>query len=164
MDYEVEIGFVLLEDLYLDYMKNDMAPGEFIESISIPRRDPNLVLRCYKLSKRFDQDISAVCATFALRLDDGSVAELRIALGGMAAIPKRAVITEKFLLGKAWDESTVRDAMAKLGEDFTPLSDMRASAGYRGRATANLLYRFYLQTRGDGALADADVDVFRVSA
>jgi xanthine dehydrogenase small subunit len=153
-----------LQDLYLDYMKNAMQVGEFIESIVIPPRDAGLQLRCYKLSKRFDQDISAVCAVFALRLDGDRVGEVRIGLGGMAAIPKRALQTEKWLSGKTWDESAVRSAMQMLGEEFTPLSDMRASAGYRSRATANLLYRFFLETRPGQPLASAAVNVFAVSA
>jgi xanthine dehydrogenase small subunit len=153
-----------LQDLYLDYMKNAMQVGEFIESIVIPPRDAGLQLRCYKLSKRFDQDISAVCAVFALRLDGDRVGEVRIGLGGMAAIPKRALQTEKWLGGKTWDESAVRSAMQMLGEEFTPLSDMRASAGYRSRATANLLYRFFLETRPGQPLASAAVNVFAVSA
>lgn len=152
-----------LEDLYLDYMKNVLQPGEFIEAIEMPARDEQLKLRCYKLSKRFDQDISAVCAAFALRLDGDTVSEIRIALGGMAAIPKRAQLTEKLLTGGNWDEVSVRAAMQKLAEDFAPLSDMRASAGYRGRATANLLYRFYLETRSQQALEPSAVNVFAVT-
>ena len=152
-----------LEDLYLDYMKNALQPGEFIEAIEIPARDEQHKLRCYKLSKRFDQDISAVCAAFALRLDGDTVSEIRIALGGMAAIPKRALLTEKLLTGGNWDESSVRAAMQKLAEDFAPLSDMRASAGYRGRATANLLYRFYLETRSQQPLEPSAVNVFAVT-
>ncbi len=136
-----------LEDLYLGYMKNAMQPGEFIEAIRLPARAADTQLRCYKLSKRFDQDISAVCMALALRLDGDKVAEVRIALGGMAAIPKRAAKTEKFLGGKTWNEDNLRQAQARLGDDFTPLSDMRASASYRARATANLLQRFYLETR-----------------
>jgi xanthine dehydrogenase small subunit len=152
-----------LEDLYLDYMKNALQPGEFIEAIEIPGRDHSLVLRCYKLSKRFDQDISAVCAAFALRLEGDSVAEIRIALGGMAAIPKRAALTEASLMGKAWDEASVTAAMQILSDDFAPMSDMRASASYRTRATANLLYRFYLETRPQQPLEAAAVNVFAVS-
>ena len=152
-----------LEDLYLDYMKNALQPGEFIEAIEIPARDEQHKLRCYKLSKRFDQDISAVCAAFALRLDGDTVSEIRIALGGMAAIPKRALLTEKLLTGGNWDESSVRTAMQKLSEEFAPLSDMRASAGYRGRATANLLYRFYLETRSQQPLEPSAVNVFAVT-
>ncbi len=153
-----------LEDLYLDYMKNALQPGEFVESIEIPARDEKLKLRCYKLCKRFDQDISAVCAGFALRLDGDTVSEIRIALGGMAAIPKRAQLAEKLLTGAKWDESSVSAAMQKLAEDFAPLSDMRASADYRSRATANLLYRFYLETRSDQPLDSEAVNVFAVSA
>jgi len=153
-----------LEDLYLDYMKNALQAGEFIESIVIPPRADALLLRCYKLSKRYDQDISAVCAAIALRLDGEKVSEIRIALGGMAAIPKRALQTEQALLGKDWDESTVRMAMNNLRNEFTPLSDMRASAGYRSRATANLLYRFYLETRPGQALEAAAVNVFAATA
>jgi len=153
-----------LEDLYLDYMKNALQAGEFIESIIIPPRADALLLRCYKLSKRYDQDISAVCAAFALRLDGERVSEIRIALGGMAATAKRALQTEQALLGKNWDESTVRTAMDDLCKEFSPLSDMRASAGYRSRATANLLYRFYLETRPGQALEAAAVNVFAVTA
>jgi xanthine dehydrogenase small subunit len=155
---------IALEDLYLDYMKNVMQAGEFIESIVIPPRDTTLQLRCYKLSKRFDQDISAVCAALALRLDGDRVSEICIALGGMAAIPKRARQTEAWLRGKAWDESTVNAAMKQLRAEFTPLSDMRASADYRSRATANLLYRFYLETSPGQALGQAEVNVFAVNA
>jgi xanthine dehydrogenase small subunit len=145
-------------------MKNVMQAGEFIESIVIPPRDTTLQLRCYKLSKRFDQDISAVCAALALRLDGDRVSEICIALGGMAAIPKRARQTEAWLRGKAWDESTVNAAMKQLRAEFTPLSDMRASADYRSRATANLLYRFYLETSPGQALGQAEVNVFAVNA
>jgi xanthine dehydrogenase small subunit len=152
-----------LEDLYIDYMKNALLPGEFIEAIEIPARDESLVLRCYKLSKRFDQDISAVCAAFVLRLEGDSVAEIRIALGGMAATPKRAALTEASLLGNKWDEAAVTAAMQKLSDDFAPMSDMRASASYRTRATANLLFRFYLETRPQQPLDASAVNVFAVS-
>ncbi len=155
---------IALEELYLDYMKNAMQQGEFIESIVIPERSEGLLLRCYKLSKRYDQDISAVCAAFALRLDGDRVSEIRIALGGMAAVPKRALQTEQLLLGRDWDESTLRAAMDSLREEFTPLSDMRASAAYRSRTSANLLYRFYLETRTAQALENTDVNVFAVTA
>jgi xanthine dehydrogenase small subunit len=152
-----------LADLYLDYMKNALLAGEFIEAIEIPVREESILLRCYKLSKRFDQDISAVCMAILLRLDGDKVTEIRIALGGMAAIPKRATLTEQLLNGGKWDESAVTAAMQKLTEDFAPLSDMRASADYRSRVTANLLYRFYLETRPDRVLAAEAVDVFAVS-
>jgi xanthine dehydrogenase small subunit len=154
---------LLLEALYLDYMKNAMQQGEFIESIIIPQRNSGLQLRCYKLCKRFDQDISAICAAFALRLDDGLVTDIRIAFGGMAAIPKRATQTEKALLGKPWQESALKLAGEALQQDFSPLSDMRASASYRSRTAANLLRRFYLETRPQSPLATESVNVFAES-
>jgi xanthine dehydrogenase small subunit len=152
-----------LADLYIDYMKNALQAGEFIEAIEIPAREEALLLRCYKLCKRFDQDISAVCMAIALRLDGDCVVDIRIALGGMAAIPQRALLTEQRLIGNKWDESAVTAAMQELSAEFAPLSDMRASADYRSRATANLLYRFYLETRPEQALDAAAVNVFAVS-
>jgi xanthine dehydrogenase small subunit len=144
-------------------MKNTLQAGEFIEAIEIPPREAGIQLRCYKLSKRFDQDISAVCMTIALRLDGDRVADIRIALGGMAAIPKRATLTEQLLIDGPWDEAAIKAAMQELSADFAPLSDMRASANYRSRATANLLYRFYLETRPQQALGVEAVNVFAVS-
>jgi len=152
-----------LEELYLDYMKNALQPGEFVEAVVIPMPQAGTQLRCYKLGKRFDQDISAVCAAFALRLDGDQVADVRIALGGMAAIPKRARQTEDYLRGEPWNEFTLVTAMQKLTADFAPLSDMRASADYRSRASANLLHRFYLETRPGDALAADAVNVFAVT-
>jgi xanthine dehydrogenase small subunit len=152
-----------LADLYLDYMKNALQAGEFIEAIEIPLREEAILLRCYKLSKRFDQDISAVCMAIAMRLDGDRVAEIRIALGGMAAIPKRAALAEACLRGETWDEAAVRNAMQQLGQDFAPLSDMRASADYRARAAANLLYRFFLETRPQQPLGAQAVNVFAVT-
>ncbi len=141
-----------LQDLYVDYQKNAMQVGEFVQSVIVPTRDNSLLLQCYKLSKRFDQDISAVCAGFALRLDGERVDNIKIAFGGLAAIPKRALETENFLNGKTWNEKTVQQGMALLKQDFQPMSDMRASATYRSQASANLLYRFYLQTSSNTAL------------
>lgn len=152
-----------LADLYLDYMKNALQAGEFIEAIEIPLREEAILLRCYKLSKRFDQDISAICMAVAMRLDGDRVAEIRIALGGMAAIPKRAALAEACLRGETWDETSVRNAMQQLGQDFAPLSDMRASADYRARAAANLLYRFFLETRPQQPLGAQAVNVFAVT-
>jgi len=141
-----------------------MRDGEFIESIIIPERKQDLLLRCYKLCKRFDQDISAICAAFALHLDDdGLVADIRIVFGGMAAIPRRAVQTEKALLGKPWDEAALQLAGEALQQDYSPLSDMRASAAYRSRTAANLLRRFYLETRPRSPLPAGSVNVFAES-
>jgi xanthine dehydrogenase small subunit len=153
-----------LADLYLDYMKNALQAGEFIEAIEIPAREEGIILRCYKLCKRYDQDISAICAAFALQLDDGKVTDIRIAMGGMAAIPKRATLAEASLRGKTWDDTVIGVAMRQLEQDFTPLSDMRASASYRARAAGNLLYRFFLETRPQQPLASHAVNVFAVTA
>jgi xanthine dehydrogenase small subunit len=153
-----------LEDLYIDYQKNAMQSGEFVQSVIIPKRDESMKVRCYKLCKRFDQDISAVCAAFALRLDGDTVASINIAFGGMAAIPKRAAQAESVLSGNSWDEATVQKAMKTLADDFSPLTDMRASAAYRQQAASNLLYRFYLETRKQDAMASEAVNVFAVQA
>jgi xanthine dehydrogenase small subunit len=166
-----------LEDLYLAYQKTAMAPGEFVATLRVPlkragtdaRADAQTDaqasapaaqqhFRTYKLSKRFDEDISAVCAAFSIGIDGGMVREARIAFGGMAATPRRAARTEAALLGRSWDEATVRAAMRVLAEDYQPLTDMRATASYRLRGAANLLYRFWLETRDD-ALPAAAVNV-----
>jgi xanthine dehydrogenase small subunit len=135
-----------LEDFFLDYGKQDRAPGEFVEAVSIPRQTDRL--RCYKLSKRFDQDISAVCGCFSIIVKDGLVQSARIALGGMAGIPKRAATVEAALLGKPWSEATIAAARAGFARDFTPLSDMRASARYRLRAAENMLTRYFHEDQG----------------
>ncbi|TDL74839.1 xanthine dehydrogenase small subunit [Palleronia sediminis] len=139
-----------LEAYFLDYGKQDRADGEFIEAIRIPRPDPNTRHAAYKISKRRDEDISSVCAAFALRIEGGRIEEARIAFGGMAATPKRATAAEAALSGREFDEAAMRDAAATLPQDFTPLSDWRASAEYRMRVAQNLFQRFWLETQ-DGA-------------
>ncbi|MCU0815164.1 MAG: FAD binding domain-containing protein [Cypionkella sp.] len=111
-----------------------------VEAVSIPDHAP--ALRCYKLSKRFDQDISAVCGAFNISVEGGRVSTARIAFGGMAGIPKRASKAEAALLGQPWEEPAIRAAMAAMAEDFTPLSDMRASSAYRLQAAQNMLMRY----------------------
>ena len=125
-----------------------MQPGEFVEKILIPLPVNGVQVECYKVSKRFDQDISAVCGAYRLVLDGGKVADIKIAYGGMAAIPKRAEQCEKTLRGKTWSEALIDEAMNALDKDFTPLSDMRSTAAYRQRICRNLLQRFYLDTTG----------------
>ena len=135
-----------LEDFFLDYGRQDRAPGEFVEAIAFPRGPDRL--RAWKLSKRFDQDISAVCGAFAIRVEEGIVASARIAFGGLAPIPKRASAVEAALAGEPWSEATVRRAMAAFEEDFAPISDMRASGEYRLAAARNMLLRCWLEERG----------------
>jgi xanthine dehydrogenase small subunit len=106
-------------------------------------------LGIYKISKRFDQDISAVCGAFALRLEDGRVAGIRVAYGGMAAVPRRAAVAEESLTGQLWNVESLPKAMAGIDASFTPLSDMRASAAYRTLVARNLLLKFYLEHPAD---------------
>jgi len=153
-----------LEDFYLGYQEKDLRPGEFVQAVRIPLRGANVRFRTYKLAKRFDQDISAVCAAFALKLDGATVTHARIAFGGMAATPKRAASAEAVLVGQPWSEANMRAAMAALAQDYAPLSDMRASSAYRMQAVQNLLRRFWFETRVDDPLPAGAVNAFAVRA
>ena len=135
-----------VEDFFVAYGKQDRRPGEFVERITVPKPVAGTRYRAYKISKRFDQDISAVMAAFQLKLDGERVIEARLAFGGMAATPKRAANAEAALVGRPWTAANVEAAMAALERDFTPLSDMRASAGYRLKVARNLLRRLHVET------------------
>ncbi|WP_156639684.1 xanthine dehydrogenase small subunit [Bosea sp. PAMC 26642] len=136
-----------LERFFLDYRKQDRQPGEFVEAVLVPKLPAGALFHVSKISKRFDEDISAVCGAFFVRLDaSGPIAEARLAYGGLAGIPKRAKAAEAALLGRPWDEAAVAAAIAALPQDFTPLSDMRASARYRLTVAGNLLRRFLIET------------------
>jgi len=135
-----------LEDFFLDYRKQDRLPGEFVEWVEVP--DQPDALACYKLSKRFDQDISAVCGCFNLAVAGGVVTAARVAFGGMAGIPARARHVEQALLGQSWAPATIHKAQAAMAQDFTPLSDMRASAAYRLEAAQAMLMRLWLERQG----------------
>ena len=137
-----------LDQFYLGYQHKDLGKGEFVQAVRIPVNNDEWHCRSYKISKRFDQDISAVCAAYSLRLKEGKVDKIRIAYGGMAAIPQRATHCETALAGKAWDESSIEQAVTALGNDFSPLTDMRASADYRLRIAGNLLRRFHHEVNG----------------
>ncbi|MEM9394359.1 MAG: xanthine dehydrogenase small subunit [Pseudomonadota bacterium] len=130
-----------IEDFFLEYGKQDRLPGEFVEAISIPRGQS--ALRVYKLSKRFDQDISAVCGAINLTVRDERIVDARIAFGGMAGTPKRAAATETALQNAEFSLEAIQHASAQMSKDFTPLSDMRASASYRLRSAQNMLLRYY---------------------
>jgi xanthine dehydrogenase small subunit len=144
-----------LEAFFLDYGKQDRQPGEFVEAVTIPAIAPDF--RVYKLSKRFDQDISAVCGGFNVTLSDGVVTEARIAFGGMAATPRRAAGVEAALTGRPWTSGTIAAALPAFAQDFTPLSDMRASARYRLEGAGGMLMRYFAETTG------ADTDIRRVA-
>ncbi len=135
-----------VEDFFIDYGRQDRRPGEFVEKIVLPGPEPGARFCCYKISKRFDQDISAVCGAFHLKIEDGRVADVRIAYGGMAAIPKRARECERALLGQSWTRATIEAGMAALGSDFSPITDWRASADYRAQVARNLLRKLFIET------------------
>lgn len=149
-----------LEDFYLGYQKNALQAGEFVAALRVPLPQAGLHFRTYKLAKRFDQDISAVCAAFAITLDGDTIRSARIAFGGMAATPKRAAKAETTLQGRPWVEATLQAAIAALAQDYAPLSDLRASDTYRMKVAQNLLRRFWLETRPDSPLPPQALNVF----
>ena len=151
---------MLLQDFYIDYMKNHLQPGEFVEAIRVPLPGPADVLRVYKLSKRYDCDISGLSAGLWLQLQGGTVEQARLAFGGLAGIVKRAAGAEAAIVGKPWNAVNVQAAMAAMDSDFSPMSDQRASASYRQRAARNLLQRLWLETRADAPLTTRDVSVW----
>ena len=147
---------VALQDYFLAYGKQDRQPGEFVTGVTIPRgRDAH---RVYKLSKRFDQDISAVCGGFDVTVTDGNVTAACIAFGGMAGVPKRAAAVEAALIGQPWNAQTIAGTLPAFAADFEPLSDMRASAAYRLEAAQNMLQRYFADLSG------VSVNVREVSA
>ena len=144
-----------LEDFYTGYRQNVLASDEVLVRITVPRPvpGPNEWLRAYKISKRFDDDISTVCLVLNLAIADGRVQRARIGAGGVAATPVRARATEAALIGQDWNPTTVQRAAQVLQSEFTPLSDMRASAAYRSALLANLLQRFWLESQGTAAVS-----------
>ena len=147
---------VALQDYFLAYGKQDRQPGEFVTGVTIPRgRDAH---RVYKLSKRFDQDISAVCGGFDVTVSDGNVTAACIAFGGMAGVPKRAAAVEAALIGQPWNAQTIAGTLPAFAADFEPLRDMRASAAYRLEAAQNMLQRYFADLSG------VSVNVREVSA
>jgi len=149
-----------LTDFYTGYLRNRLEPGEFVQAITVPLARPTEQVRAYKVSKRFDCDISAVSAGLAIALDGNVVADARLAFGGMAATVQRAAAAEAALRGRPWNQATAQAAMAALAHDFTPLSDARASAAYRLQVAQNLIQRFWLETRRDSPLSESQVNVW----
>ena len=135
---------VRLEDFFIEYGKQDRKAGEFVSALLLPKgANPNL--RCYKISKRFDQDISAVMLAANLEITDGVIDGVRLAFGGMAGIPKRASSAEAALAGNSFEIASFKKAAAALADDFTPMSDMRGSARYRLLTAQNLLVKYGLE-------------------
>ncbi|MCF4164056.1 xanthine dehydrogenase small subunit [Zavarzinia compransoris] len=140
-----------IEDFFIDYGKQDRAPGEFVEAVTIPRPAPGQIFKAYKLSKRFDQDISAVMGAFSLFVDEGRIVTARVAFGGMAGTPKRSPSAEAALTGHTLEKSAFETAMRALAIDFKPLTDMRASAAYRLKAAQNMLMRVFIEVTDEDA-------------
>jgi xanthine dehydrogenase small subunit len=137
-----------LENFYTGYRKTLLAPDEVLAWIKVPRPAAGEQLRVYKISKRYDDDISAVCLAVNLRLEDNAVTKISIGAGGVAATPVRAVRTEAALRGKPWTLEAAQQATAVLRAEFQPISDMRASAAYRSEVLGNLMQRFWLESQG----------------
>ncbi len=153
-----------LDTFYLDYMKNRLQPDEWLQTMVVPLPPAQRQVRAWKLSKRFDCDISSLFGAFALELRGERVAHVRLAFGGMAATVRLASHAQAAMLGQPWNEATLRAAQAALATDFTPLSDLRASASHRLLAAAGLLERLWLQTRAHSPLAMQDTTVWPTAA
>lgn len=141
--------FVALEDFFLDYRKTELRADEVIASVSIPKPKPEQEFRVYKISKRYDQDISTVCGAFSITREDGQVRSARIAFGGMAAIPRRAVEAEHALVGSQFDAKAVEACAAAITASFKPLSDWRGTSDYRLQVAGNLVERFWRDVAGE---------------
>ncbi len=138
-----------LEDFFIDYGRQDRAPGEIVTGVSIPARTPAQHFRALKISKRFDEDISALTGAFSLELDGRSIRSARIAFGGMAGTPKRASRTEAALIGASIDQPhDWMPAIQALDADYQPISDLRASARYRARVARSLLGKALTEIAG----------------
>ena len=139
-----KIKIIPLSSFFIDYRKTRLKAGQFIDSIRIPLFPKN-IFKAYKISKRFDDDISSVCASFNVQLINKKIKNIRIAYGGMASIPKRAKYCEKILLNSHINEQVINKAKKALEQDFRPISDMRASAKYRLIVAKNLLHKCFLE-------------------
>ena len=141
---------IAVEDFFIDYGRQDRRPGEFVESLSVPLPRDDEILFADKVSKRRDEDISSVAMALRLSLKGGRIGAVRIAYGGMAGTPRRAVSVEAALAGQPWTEATIRSVIARLSDDFQPLTDWRASAAYRMRVAGNLVLRAFHRHAGAG--------------
>lgn len=137
-----------IDEFFLDYRKTALNKGEFIKAVHIPKLGSNQAFRTYKISKRYDQDISAVIGAYKIEFNDGIVSEARIAYGGMAATPKRGLECEATLTGKPWTAGTMQLTSSMIVEDYQPISDFRASRDYRLKVAANLFERLYQDIEG----------------
>ena len=141
--------FLALEDFFLDYRKTELRADEVIASVSVPKPAEGQEFRVYKISKRYDQDISTVCAAFSIVREEGQVRSARIAFGGMAATPQRAPKAEQALVGSMFDQTAIEACASAITAQFKPLSDWRGSAEYRLQVAANLAERFWRDVAGE---------------
>ena len=137
---------ISLNDFFVGYRKTKLKKGQFIYSIKIPIYKKN-IFKAYKISKRFDDDISSVCGSFNLELKKNLIKKVKIAYGGMSEIPKRAINTEKILNNSNFSELNFFKAIKNLEKDFNPIDDMRASKEYRMEVAKNLLMKCYLEVK-----------------
>jgi xanthine dehydrogenase small subunit len=142
-----------LEALYTGYRTNVMAKDEVLAWIKVPKATPQEFSRVYKVSKRFEDDISAVCLAIALQVKAGKIIKASVGVGGVAATPVRALKTEATLLGQAWTATTVQKAVKVMQAEFSPISDMRASATYRTEVLSGLMQRFWLESQGQSLVS-----------
>jgi len=148
-----------LEQLYTGYRRTVLAADEVLAWIKVPSPTDDELSRVYKISKRFEDDISAVCLAIRLQLQDGLVREASIGVGGVAATPVRAVRTQAALRGQRWSQQAAQAAAVALRGEFAPISDMRASAAYRSEVLGNLLQRFWMESQGLAAASLESLDV-----
>ncbi len=158
-----EVRRLPLEDFYLGYQRKDLRRSEFVAGVAIPPRTPTQLLASYKVSKRIDQDISAVSATFCVDVQAQRVTGARLALGGLAGIACRARRAESALIEQGWSTAGIEACIAALNEDFEPISDMRASAKYRLQAAGGLLRRFYLRHQGESTAQLGETSALRTA-
>ena len=152
-----------LADFYTGYQKNRLEAGEFVQTLRVPLPGAGATprrLAAYKIGKRYDSDISAVCAALCIGIGGDCASGVRIAFGGMAATVRRATAAEAAIEGRPWTQATVDAAKHALAAEFTPLSDLRASSAYRLQVAQNLLQRFWLETRPEAPLAARQLSVW----
>ena len=137
---------LFLDSFFISYRKTKLKKGQFIHSIRIPFFKNN-TFKAYKISKRFDDDISSVCAAFNLTIIKNKIENVRIAYGGMAAIPKRAIFCEKILLKSLMTDELINKAKDAIEKDFQPINDMRASRSYRMQVAKNLLEKCFVEIK-----------------
>jgi xanthine dehydrogenase small subunit len=146
------IRSISLESFFIDYKKTALQENEFVRAITIPELPSGQHLKIYKISKRIDDDISAVCLACCITVEEERISAIRLAFGGMSAIPKRASACEQAMLGNTLDDETIDQAQQALQLDFQPIDDVRASAGYRLEAARNLLKRMQIELSGSRVL------------